>query len=64
MLLFLNPENSFHRIIRRGIVVGFFTFLSIVIQQVIEGQAGFVVPDIYVPLFTALLAVLDKAMRK
>lgn len=63
MLGFLNAEKPIHRVIRRGIVVGFFTFLAIVIQQIIEGQAGFIVPDIYVPILVAILAALDKATR-
>lgn len=63
LLFILDPEKPLNRIIRRGVVVGFLTLLAVILQQVIEGQAGFVVPDIYVPILVALLAALDKCRR-
>ena len=63
-LFFLNAEKPINRVIRRGVTIGFFTFVSFVIQQIIEGELGFKVPDIYVPILTAVLAMIDKANRK
>ena len=58
MLYFLNNNNKYHRILRRGIIIGGLTFLSTI---------GFGVMDTnptMIPLLTAILAILDKAISE
>ena len=54
MLYFLNPANKYHRILRRGIVIGALTFLSTIGLGVIETN-----PEM-IPIMTAIFAILDK----
>jgi len=55
MLFFLNSANPIHRILRRGIIIGFLTFLAIIFKEFITNA-----PEIYIPIFTAILAIIDK----
>ena len=60
LLLVLNAENKWHRLIRRGIVIGFLTAVALIIKEGLMPVAS----DSYVVLFTAILAFLDKAIRE
>lgn len=60
MLLILNPKNALHRVIRRGIVIGVITFLTILLKEALLPN----IPEIWSPLIIALLAALDKASRE
>ena len=58
MLFLLNPANPFHRIIRRGLVMGVFAFVGVVLSSMMELMPA------YAGIFTALLAFIDKASRE
>ena len=59
MLLVLPKDNKYARMLRRGLVVALFTFISFIIKDSIANA-----PDIYVPLLTALMMMLDKFVRE
>jgi len=59
MLLVLPKDNKYARMIRRGLVVALFTFLSFVIKDYIPNAN-----DAYVPLLTCILAMADKFVRE
>jgi hypothetical protein len=64
MLVFLNSSNKWHRILRRGVVVAFLTFVSIALQGFIIDTNGTMVPEYMIPVFTAILVMLDKMIRE
>ena len=64
MLLFLNSQNPLHRLLRRGIVIGFLTIVAIVLRGILAGEVGMILPEWTVPVFTALLAMIDKKVRE
>jgi len=59
MLLILNKENRWHRIIRRAVVIGVLTALSVFLKSLTE-----LVPLYLIPVATALLAAIDKYSRE
>ena len=59
MLYFLSESNAIHRILRRGIVIGLLTCVSVVIYD----YAG-MAPEWIIPLITAAGAILDKLLRE
>jgi len=59
MLLLLNPENKWHRVIRRAIVIGVLSAVAVLLNSWIE-----VAPIYIVPVITAILAAIDKSTRK
>ncbi len=52
-----NPENSIHRLIRRGVVMG---LLALVAELSVGIQTE---SSVYVPVIVAVLAVIDKYLR-
>ena len=58
MLFFLSPENKYHRILRRGIIIGVLSFLAVVIYDYMP-----MAPEALIPLLTAVGAMLDKYLR-
>lgn len=60
MLFFLNSENKWHRLLRRGLVMGVFAFVAIVLEETLHWADT---PVYLIPLITALLAMVDKARR-
>ena len=59
MLLFLNPENKYHRVLRRGIVVGLLVIVSMLIGAYLPEA-----PEYSIPVLTAILAMIDKLTRE
>jgi len=59
MLFFLNSDNPLHRILRRGIVIGLLTCVSVMIYDYM-GMA----PEWIIPLLTVVGATLDKLLRE
>ncbi len=59
MLFILNPENKWHRIIRRAIVVGVLSLGAVLINGFAE-QA----PAIWIPALTALGVAVDKLISE
>ena len=60
MLLFLNSDSLWQRVLRRAIVIGFFTLVSIVVREALIPAA----PTIWIPILTAVLSALDKFIRE
>lgn len=58
MLYFLDSEKKIHRVIRRAIVVGLLSAVSIILIAILE------VAPIYAVPITALLAGIDRTLRK
>jgi len=65
MLLVLNSENKWHRILRRGIVVGFWSCIAIIAK---DQELLISVPLVWQPLATAalgaILVMAEKALRE
>ena len=59
MLLFLNPKNKYHRVLRRGVVVGLCVAVSMLINVYLSEAPGYAVP-----VLTAIIAMLDKLSRE
>jgi len=58
VLFFLNANSKVARILRRGIVIGIFAFISCSLQQYIP-----IAPIWATSILTAILAAIDKASR-
>ena len=58
MLFFLDPTKKYHRILRRGLVIGGLTFLSTIGFGLMETNPTMI------PLLTAILAILDKSISE
>lgn len=59
MLIFLNENNNYHRIVRRGLAIGVLTALAMFVQGYISLS-----PEILVPVLAAILAMIDKTIRE
>ena len=59
LLLFLPADTVWGRTLRRGIVIGFFTLISVILKDFIPSM-----PETYVPIITLILAMLDKWIRE
>ena len=57
--LFLDMSNPISRIIRRGLIIGLLTAVSIMLAGYAE-----IAPEAYVPVITAILGAFDKALRE
>lgn len=58
LLLVLNPENKYARVLRRAVVVGVLSLLAVLLNAYLD-----VAPALLVPIITALLAAADKYIR-
>ena len=59
MLFILNEKNKYHRILRRGIVIGVLVIISMMLEVYMPSAPGLIVP-----ILTAVLAMLDKLTRE
>jgi hypothetical protein len=59
LLLVLNPEKKWARVLRREVVVGVLTFVAVLLNAYLE-----VAPALLVPVATAVLVALDKGIRE
>lgn len=59
MLFILNSENKYHRILRRGIVVGALTFFSVMIYDYIR-----IAPETIIPLLSVIGVMIDKFLSE
>lgn len=59
MLGFLNSKNKYHRILRRGVIIGGLTFLAVLINEYM-----LMAPEAIVPLLAAIGAMIDKFTRE
>ena len=59
MLYFLSSDNKYHRILRRGIVVGVLSCLAVMIYDYLPTA-----PESIIPLLTILGVMIDKAVRE
>ena len=59
MLIFLDSANPLHRVLRRGIVVAFCAFVSLVVNEYTDIAPGYVIP-----LISGLLVALEKLRRE
>ncbi len=59
MLIFLNSDKKWHRIVRRAIVVGVLSAVAVLANALLD-----VAPIYSVPVITAVLAGIDKYLRK
>jgi len=59
MLIFLNSEKKIHRVLRRAIVVGVLSAVAVVANAFVD-----VAPIYIIPVITAVLAAIDKYIRK
>ena len=59
MLGFLNSDNPFHRVIRRGLVMAGLTLVSVVIYDSLP-----LAPEWIIPALTGILAIVDKMLRE
>ena len=57
-LFVFNAESPFQRALARGIRIGFFSLISIVITQLLP-----FIPESYIAVITMILAILDKYIR-
>ena len=62
-LFFLPDNKAWVRVLRRSIIIFFLSGLSTAIVNFLQYNEG-VIPDIWIPILTGLLAGLDKAMRE
>lgn len=59
MLFVLNSSNPFHRVLRRGLVIGGLTVISVVLYD-----SMFLAPEWIIPVATAVLAIVDKSLSE
>lgn len=59
MLFFLNPANPAHRILRRAIVIGIYTMASVIIWDSMRYA-----PEYFIPIMTAIGAMIDKGLSE
>ena len=59
MLFLLNPTNKYHRILRRGLVIGVLTFVAVIFKEYMT-----MAPEVLIPILTAVGAAIDKASRE
>jgi hypothetical protein len=59
LLLFLPANQLWARVVRRGVVVAFLTFIAILLKDWLIPTS----PEAWVPLITAILVALDKLIR-
>lgn len=59
MLIFLNEHNKYHRILRRGIVIGALTCMSVILYD-----SMIFAPEWIIPVLAAIGAMLDKSLRE
>ena len=57
--LFLDMSKPMNRIIRRGIVVGILTGVSVMLVGYQE-----IAPALYLPVISGILAMIDKGLRE
>ena len=58
MLFILNPENKWHRLLRRALAMGAFAFVAVLIKSNIPNM-----PEMFVPIAVAIIAAIDKYTR-
>ena len=63
LLFFLPADNKWSRIIRRGVVIFLLAGISGVGVDIVQNP-GNSIPAVWLPLITAVLAMLDKAWRE
>ena len=63
LLFFLPADSKWSRIIRRGIVIFLLAGASGVGVDFVQNSGSFI-PTIWLPLITAVLAMVDKAWRE
>ena len=61
LLLFLPAENAWSRIIRRGVVIGVLTLISVVLASALTENLA---PGYATPILVAILAMIDKSLRE
>ena len=59
VLFFLNAENKWNRIFRRGVIMFVFAGISVLLKDFIITAPGY-----WVPILTAILAMVDKGLRE
>lgn len=59
LLYFLDSDKKYNRIIRRAVVVGILSAVAVVLNSVVD-----IAPIYTVPIITAILAAIDKCLRK
>ena len=59
VLFFLDASNKWNRIIRRGVVIFVLAGISMLLKDFIVDA-----PEIWVPILTAVLAMIDKGVRE
>lgn len=63
LLLFLPSQYIWSRVARRMVVIFLLAGFSSVITDLLQNSGNYV-PDILIPILTAILAGIDKALRE
>lgn len=59
LLYFLDSEKKYNRVIRRAVVVGILSAVAVILTALVD-----VAPIYTIPVLTAVLAGIDKYLRK